>query len=89
MAIWDSPTKANNNDIEAVATESTKCPNCASNLVFDAEHGACLCRNCGSVFDPESLNKVGSFDFGVFEKAYDGTIEVSEEDEARVELVCD
>jgi ribosomal protein L37AE/L43A len=89
MAIWDSPAKANNNDIEAVSTESTKCPNCASNLLFDAEHGACLCRNCGSVFDPESLNKVASFDFGGFEKAYDGTVEVSKEDEARIELVCD
>lgn len=87
MAIWDGPSNTRDYT-ESLSAESKKCPNCASNLFFDAEHGACLCRNCGSVFDPESLDKVGSFDFADYEKEYDGTIEVRKEDVSRVELVC-
>ena len=88
MAIWEK-TGNTNSEIESFSTGSTKCPNCASNLIFDTDHGACLCRNCGGVFDPESLDKVGSFGVSGLEKDYDGTIEVSEEDESRVEIICD
>lgn len=88
MAIWENLENANT-EIESFSTGSTKCPNCASNLIYDTEHGACLCRNCGSVFDPESLEKVGTFGVSGFEKEYDGTIEVSEEDESRIEIICD
>ena len=92
MAIWDNP--ANNagrfgsTKIRSFSADSTKCPNCASNLVYDLEHGACICRNCGGLFDPETLDKVGSFGYANPEKNYDGTIEVSKEDEGRVEIVC-
>lgn len=91
MAIWDSPTKNSRFGSSATAVfsaNSIKCPNCASNLVFDASHGANICRNCGGLFDPETLDKVGSFGLVSPEKDYDGTIEISKEDENRVEIVC-
>jgi hypothetical protein len=47
-----------------------------------------LCRNCGGLFDPDTLEKVGSFGFANPEKNYDGTIEVSKDDESRIEIVC-
>ena len=92
MAIWDNPANSaggfGSQKIRAFSADSTKCPNCASNLVFDLTHGACICKNCGGLFDPETLDKVGSFGLPNPEKNYDGTIEISKEDEARVEIVC-
>ncbi len=92
MAIWDNP--ANNAGrfgapkTKTYSANSYKCPNCASNLIFQAEHGAMLCKNCGGLFDPDTLEKVGSFGFANPEKDYDGTIEVSKDDESRIEIVC-
>ena len=92
MAIWDHP--ANNaggfgsSKIRTFSADSVKCPNCASNLVFESSHGAMICRNCGGLFDPETLDKVGSFGLVNPEKDYDGTIKVSKDDEGRVEIVC-
>ena len=92
MAIWDNPANGaggfDASKIRTFSADSVKCPNCASNLVFDSDHGACICRNCGGLFDPETYDKVGSFGLVNPEKNYDGTIEVSKEDEARVEIVC-
>ena len=92
MAIWDNP--ANNAGrfgspkVRTFSADSYKCPNCASNLVYDAEHGASICRNCGGLFDPDTLEKVGSFGLLNPEKNYDGTIEISKEDADRIEIVC-
>ena len=92
MAIWDHP--ANNaggfgsSKIRTFSADSVKCPNCASNLVYESSHGAMICRGCGGLFDPETLDKVGSFGIVNPEKNYDGTIEVSKDDESRVEIVC-
>ena len=88
MAIWDNPANSGRFGVKTFSANSTKCPNCASNLVYDSDHGACICRNCGGLFDPETLDKVGSFGLINPEKNYDGTIEISEEDAKRVEIVC-
>ena len=63
MAIWDSPAAGGfgSSGTKVFSANATKCPNCASNLVFDSDHGALICRNCGALFDPETLDKVGSF----------------------------
>ena len=87
MAIWDKPA-GRVGDIESISADSLKCPNCASNLVFDLEHGACICRNCGSLFDPDTLDKVGSFGVECIEKSYDADAEMSGEDGSRIEVVC-
>ena len=92
MAIWDNPAanagRFGASKIKTFSADSIKCPNCASNLIYDLEHGASICRNCGGLFDPETLDKVGSFGLSNPEKNYDGTIEISKEDADRVEIVC-
>ena len=89
MAIWDKPSeKFGAPKLKSFTADSLKCPNCASNLVYDLTHGAMICRNCGGLFEPATLDKVGSFGLVNPEKDYDGTIEVSKEDEERVEIVC-
>ena len=92
MAIWDNPAnfagRFGADKIKTFSADSYKCPNCASNLVYDIEHGACICRSCGGLFDPETLEKVGSFGLVSPEKNYDGTIEISKEDAERIEIVC-
>ncbi len=92
MAIWDKPASTaggfGSSKIKTFSANSYKCPNCASNLVFESLHGAMICRNCGGLFDPETLDKVGSFGYANPEKEYDGSIEVSKEDEGRQEIVC-
>ena len=91
MAIWDRPAGADgfsSSGIKTYSADSYKCPNCASNLVYELEHNAMICRNCGGLFDPETLDKVGSFGLADPEKEYDGTIEISKEDESRQEIVC-
>ena len=91
MAIWDRPAGADgfdSSDVKTYSADSYKCPNCASSLVYELEHGAMICRNCGGLFDPETLDKVGSFGLANPEKDYDGTIEISKEDESRQEIVC-
>ena len=68
MAIWDKPAGSGHSDSKTFSADSTKCPNCASNLVFDLKRGSCICENCGGLFDPETLDKVGSFGFVNHEK---------------------
>ena len=87
MAIWDKPA-AGFGDTKTFSADSYKCPNCASNLVYNAVHGAMICKNCGGLFAPDTLEKVGSFGIANPEKNYDGTIEVSKDDENRIEIVC-
>ena len=91
MAIWDNPAnfqRFKGSGAKTFSADSTKCPNCASNLIYDSTHGACICRNCGGLFNPETLDKVGSFGIVNPEKNYDGTIEISKEDAERIEIVC-
>ena len=72
MAIWDNPASTaggfGSSKIKTFSANSYKCPNCASNLVFESLHGAMICRNCGGLFDPETLDKVGSFGYANPEK---------------------
>jgi len=91
MAIWDKPAKAGgpgSSEAQTFSANSVKCPNCGSNLVFDPIRGECICSNCGGVFDPSTLDKIGAFGFVNPERDYDGTIEISKEDAERVEIVC-
>ena len=91
MAIWDKPAKAGgpgSSEAQTFSANSVKCPNCGSNLVFDPIRGECICSNCGGVFDPSTLDKIGAFGFVNPERDYDGTIEISKDDAERVEIVC-
>ncbi|MBR5181233.1 MAG: TFIIB-type zinc ribbon-containing protein [Clostridiales bacterium] len=92
MAIWDESKKDQARfDTTAPASfsaDSKKCANCGSNLFFDTDHAALMCGNCGSVFDPETLDRTGSFALTNPEKDYDNETEMSEDDKRRHEIVC-
>ena len=91
MAIWDENKGAGRFDPGDAATfsaDAKKCPSCGSNLYFDTEHSAMMCGNCGGIFDPETLDRTGSFGLANPEKDYDGKIEMSEDDKRRQEIIC-
>lgn len=92
MAIWDDPKKVAGrwgaDKTKLYSANSYKCPNCGSNLVYDIKQGGLVCGNCAGLFDPDTLETIGSFAIVNPERDYDGTIEISKEDEGRVEIVC-
>lgn len=92
MAIWDEAKKDqarfDTSDPASFSADSKKCSNCGSNLFYDTEHSALMCGNCGSVFDPETLDRTGSFALTNPEKDYDEHTEMSEDDKRRHEIVC-
>lgn len=45
-----------------------------------------VCRNCGNIYDPSTLEKTGSF--GCTEHDYTGDNDISEDDKKRHEIVC-
>lgn len=90
MAIWDDPANKQGrfDTTGSISADSKKCPNCGSNLFFDTEHNAMMCGNCGGQYDPETLDRTGSFALSNPEKDYDGKIEMSADDMKRHEIVC-
>jgi len=92
MAIWDQPAQKfgvpNEAGEKILSANSSKCPNCGQNLFYDSTHGAMTCKHCGGLFDPATLGRVGSFGIENPERAYDGTLEISDEDMQRQEIVC-
>ena len=73
---------------EPLSGRSVKCPSCASNIFFMPEVQGMLCRNCGNIYDPSTLEKMGSLGFTI-EHDYTGDNEISEDDRKRHEIVCD
>jgi len=85
MAIWDDIKTDNEipdpfGSVTGVATQA-KCPNCASNIYFDANLTMLACRNCGGVFVPETLEQSGNL------KTRD--TEAADINDSRTEYVCD
>ena len=77
MALWD-----NYNGSSGSETKSIKCPNCAGNLVYDVSLTKNYCKNCGGLFEPDSLKSAGTLEIRDMKDA-------SEEEEDKTEFVCD
>ena len=71
MALWNSrPLNSvgpnpfggglNQNGEGRLAADSVKCPSCGSNIVYEPELSAMMCRNCGNIYSPETLEPRGS-----------------------------
>jgi len=67
--------------------ESAKCPSCASNIFYQPEVQGMVCRNCGNIYKPTTLEKMGSLGYSI-EHDYTGDNEISEDDKKRHEIVC-
>lgn len=50
MALWNS------------SADTIKCPSCAANLIFEIKIGKLVCRSCGNVYAPNSLDNMGRLD---------------------------
>ena len=74
-------------DTEALSAESSKCPTCGANIFYEPELQAMMCRACGNVYAPDTMELRGSL--GVTkEHDYLGDEDMSEEDKMRHEIVC-
>ena len=73
---------------EQLSAESVKCPSCASNIFYQPEMQGMVCRNCGNVYNPSTLEKIGSLGYSI-EHDYTSDIEISDDDKNRHEIVCD
>ena len=71
-----------------LGTESFKCPSCASNIFYQPEVKGMLCRNCGNIYNPSTLEKMGSLGYSK-ERDYTGDNDISEDDRKRHEIICD
>ena len=69
MAIWDN------------ATASANCPTCGDSLRYDTSIKRSVCRSCGNVYEPGTLNFTGKFKFA-------DTAPASEAEENKKEYVC-
>ena len=72
---------------EQLTADSSKCPSCGSNIVYAPELEAMMCRNCGNIYDPNTLESRGSFGVNK-ERDYTGDSDISEDDKRRHEIVC-
>ena len=73
---------------ELLSAESSKCPSCASNIFYQPELQGMVCRNCGNIYKPSTLEKIGSLGYSI-EHDYTSDNEISDDDKKRHEIVCD
>ena len=98
MALWNSRPlngagsdpfgrKTDNKGKERLSAESVKCPSCGSNIYYQPELQAMMCRNCGNIYSPDTLEPRGSLGVSK-ERDYLGDSDISEDDKKRHEIVC-
>ena len=95
MSLWNSrsinpfaPVSGDKNEQgEKLIADSVKCPSCGSNIFFEPELDSMMCRNCGNVYSPNTLEPRGSLGISK-EHDYVGDVEMSEDDKKRHEIVC-
>ena len=74
--------------ISVFSSNAKKCPNCGANLSFNPRADGLSCLSCGCVFDPKTLDMMWSMGVSNPEQEYGIDDVLSEEDSARVEIVC-
>ena len=82
------PFGRNKKDDGPLSAESSKCPTCGSNIFFMPEVKGMVCRNCGNIYHPSTLEKMGSLGYTI-EHDYSSDNDISDDDRKRHEIVCD
>ena len=82
-----NPFNAGKKDDGGLSAESVKCPSCASNIIYMPEVQGMVCRNCGNIYHPSTLEKMGAIRYTI-ERDYTGDNDISEDDRKRHEIVC-
>ena len=79
---------SNTGDGKPFSAESTKCPSCGSNIFYMPEVQGMVCRNCGNIYHPATLELMGSLGYTI-EHDYSSDEDISDDDRKRHEIVCD
>ena len=72
---------------EQLSADSSKCPSCGANIFYEPELSAMMCRDCGNVYSPDTMELRGSLGISK-EHDYVGDSDMSEADKMRHEIVC-
>lgn len=81
------PFKDKGKGIERLAAESSKCPACAANIIYQPEVKGMMCLHCGNIYDPSTMEVLGSFGAGDGHD-YVGEQEITGDDKNRREIIC-
>ena len=65
-----------------------KCPGCGANLIYDTDAKALICRSCGNVYDPQTMEMNGSLGIENPEQEYTPDDTLDYDDQSRKEIVC-
>ncbi|MBQ5423385.1 MAG: hypothetical protein IIU27_05840, partial [Clostridiales bacterium] len=74
-------------EFEQLSADSAKCPSCGANIFYEPELSAMMCRDCGNVYSPDTMELRGSLGISK-EHDYVGDTDMSEADKMRHEIVC-
>ena len=83
-----NPFGSNKKDEGPLSAESSKCPSCGSNIFYLPEVQGMVCRNCGNIYHPATLELMGSLGYTI-EHDYSSDEDISDDDRKRHEIVCD
>ncbi|MBR1797597.1 MAG: TFIIB-type zinc ribbon-containing protein [Clostridiales bacterium] len=65
-----------------------KCPGCGANIIYDIDVGSLICKSCGNVYDPTTMEMNGSLGIENQEQEYGIDDELDYEDQSKKEIVC-
>lgn len=74
--------------LESFTGNTKKCPGCGANLFFNAEIGSLMCRGCGNIYNPDTMQMNGSLGIETPEQEYGIDDEIDYEDQGNKEIVC-
>ncbi len=74
--------------LSVFSSNAKKCPSCGANLTFNPRAEGLACSSCGCVFDPNTMDMKWSMGMINPELEYGIDDVLSEEDLAKVEIVC-
>ena len=81
------PFSSRQKSVERLAAESSKCPACGANIVYQPEVKGMMCHHCGNIYDPSTMEVLGSFGAGDG-RDYVGEQEITGDDKNRREIIC-
>ncbi len=87
---FSTPGKEQDNSFgnDPFSGNSKKCPGCGGNLIFDVEIGSLICRSCGNLYNPSTMEMNGSLGIENPEQEYGVNDEIDYQDKGNKEIVC-
>ena len=87
---FSTPGKEQDNSFgnDPFSGNSKKCPGCGGNLIFDVEIGSLICRSCGNLYNPSTMEMNGSLGIENPEQEYGVNDEIDYQDKGNKKIVC-